>query len=62
MVKPVLSPTGGNAGSAADAEFDRFADVAATNVRSAVKSLPKLQARYSVLTLFVLEYGLVSNF
>lgn len=56
-------PTDCEAGSAADAEFDWFADVTAINVCSAVKSLLMLQERYSILTLFVLENeDLLSHF
>ena len=56
-------PTDDDEGSAADAEFDYFADASAITVRSAVKSLPMLQARYSVLAPFVLENeSLVWNF
>lgn len=45
----VLS-TDDNAGSAADAEFDQFADVVSINVRFTFKSLPTLRARNTVHT------------
>ena len=43
-------------------EFDRSAVVSRMNVRFAVKSMPTLPVRYSVLKLFVLENEvMVSN-